>query len=199
MRTQNVYSLYGLHGQRKYLTRQERAKFYQLAQQKEEARKLFFLMLYYTGARISEVLSIGKQNIDKDECMVAIECLKKRKKGIFRIVPLPKDFVEALLSYGLVINTDKFWNFSRSTASRYINKIMTEGEIQGLQASAKGLRHGFAISAIENNIPLNLIKSWMGHHSISTTAIYLNAVGQEERNFAQRMWELPEEIGINKE
>jgi integrase/recombinase XerD len=52
----------------------------------------------------------------------------------------------------------------------------------------KGLRHGFGIRAASRNIPPNLIQRWMGHASLKTTAIYLDAVGAEEREFASRMW-----------
>lgn len=185
---QNIYSLYGLNGQRKYLTQLERSRFYKVANENENVKRLFFLMLYYTGARISEVLSIRRQHIEAEECVVVIESLKKRKKGVFRIVPLPESFIVELSSY---INSNKgiyLWSFSRRTASRYVARVMEEASIFGLQASAKGLRHSFAVCAIENNVPLNLIKKWMGHSSISTTAIYLNVIGQEERAFAKEMW-----------
>jgi len=36
-------------------------------------------------------------------------------------------------------------------------------------------------------VPLNLIQRWMGHSRIETTAIYANAVGDEERALAKRM------------
>lgn len=65
---------------------------------------------------------------------------------------------------------------------------MDEIGIEGAQVSAKGLHYGFAVSAIENNVLLSLIKKWMGHSSISTTAIYLNVIGKEERAFAEAMW-----------
>jgi len=37
-------------------------------------------------------------------------------------------------------------------------------------------------------IPLNLAQRWMGHTQLSTTAIYAEAVGEEERSIASRMW-----------
>ena len=188
MKFQNVYSLYGLNGQRKYLSQQERHRFYNVAVQSVQAKKLFFLMLYYTGARISEVLNIEEQHIDTEECVVVIESLKKRKKGIFRIVPLPEEFITHIISYAGAKEGVLLWPFSRRTASRYITDAMEKSNIFGIQASAKGLRHSFAVAAIENNVPLNLIKRWMGHSSISTTAIYLDVIGKEERAFAMEMW-----------
>jgi integrase/recombinase XerD len=52
----------------------------------------------------------------------------------------------------------------------------------------KALRHGFGIAATQSGVPLNIIQRWMGHSRLDTTAIYTNAVGDEERALARRMW-----------
>jgi len=52
----------------------------------------------------------------------------------------------------------------------------------------KGLRHSFGIHAIRSGVPLNLVQRWLGHASMTTTAIYLQAIGDEEREIAARMW-----------
>jgi integrase len=65
---------------------------------------------------------------------------------------------------------------------------MRQAGISGPHACPKGLRHGFGIACVQKNIPLPTIAKWMGHSTINTTAIYLNAVGDEERQFAKRIW-----------
>ncbi len=60
--------------------------------------------------------------------------------------------------------------------------------VKGPQATPKGLRHGFGVAAIQAGISLNLLQRWLGHAQLTTTAIYANAVGPEERNIAARMW-----------
>jgi integrase len=35
---------------------------------------------------------------------------------------------------------------------------------------------------------VNLVQRWLGHAQIGTTAIYAEAVGDEERAIASRMW-----------
>ena len=69
-----------------------------------------------------------------------------------------------------------------------IKRVMQSAGVRGQFASPKGLRHAFAVHALANGVPLNLIQKWMGHSSIETTSIYLNAMGAEERAFAERMW-----------
>jgi site-specific recombinase XerD len=51
------------------------------------------------------------------------------------------------------------------------------------------LRHSFGIHAIRKGISLNLVQRWLGHASMNTTAIYLQAIGNEEREMAARMWD----------
>lgn len=181
-------SLYSRTGQRKYLTSSERKRFYEIALSKNLEKQLFLLLLHYSGARISEVLNLKPQQIDSDENVVIIESLKKRRKGIFRAIPLPNNFVELLREFIASKNRPFVFSFPRRTATRFVRLAMKEAEIFGAQACSRGLRHSFAVSAIQNNVPLSLIKTWMGHSSLSTTEIYLNVMGPEERKFAERMW-----------
>ena len=35
---------------------------------------------------------------------------------------------------------------------------------------------------------VNMVQKWLGHAQLTTTAIYANAVGEEEQSIAARMW-----------
>ena len=48
----------------------------------------------------------------------------------------------------------------------------------------KGLRHGFGVAAVSAGSPLNLVQKWLGHAQLTTTAIYADAVGEEEQSIA---------------
>jgi len=50
------------------------------------------------------------------------------------------------------------------------------------------LRHGYAIHALSKGVPLNMVSKWMGRAKMETTAIYCNAVGEEQQSIAARMW-----------
>jgi integrase len=58
----------------------------------------------------------------------------------------------------------------------------------GPHACPKGLRHGFGVQAVSRGIALNMVQKWLGHAQLTTTAIYANAVGEEEQSIAARMW-----------
>lgn len=79
--------------------------------------------------------------------------------------------------------------WERTTAWRKVKAVMETADLgEGPQVSPKGLRHGFGVSAVTNGIPLNMVQKWLAHAQLSTTAIYADAVGAEEKNIASRMW-----------
>jgi len=44
------------------------------------------------------------------------------------------------------------------------------------------------MAALERGIPLNMLQKWLGHARLTTTAIYGDAVGAEERKMAEKLW-----------
>ena len=67
-------------------------------------------------------------------------------------------------------------------------EIMIAAGIHGSAATPKGLRHGFGVHAFEASVPPHLVRRWLGHASLRTTAVYGDVMGPEERAFAARMW-----------
>lgn len=188
--------LFTSDGERKYLTAKERQSFLLEAEKESRELRTFCAVLVHTGCRISEALALTPENIDISSGVIVFESLKKRKKGVFRAVPIPPSLIDAL---DLVHNirekkrtkakNQAIWTFSRSSAWRYVKEVMDKAEIgQGAWATPKGLRHGFGVEAVSKGIPLNMLQKWLGHAQLSTTAIYTNAVGEEEKNIASRMW-----------
>ena len=121
-----------------------------------------------------------------------IETLKKRKCGIYREILLPDFLLESLKSYVEDLEDPidiqkSLWNFSLRTSSRYIKTMMLEAGVTGVRGCARGLRHGFAVHAVDK-LPITIVKKWLGHSALETTAIYLNVIGTEEREIAQRLW-----------
>lgn len=184
-------SLYSLDGQRKYLNRYELRSFLECSKNQPLHKRLFCQLLFYTGARISEIHNLTTSNIDFSNKTVVIETLKKRKRGIYREIPLPDFLLKDLEYYISKIEYQKegtqLWQFSLRTASRNIKTTMKEADISGIRTSAKSLRHGFAVLAVDV-APVTVVQKWLGHSSLETTAIYLDVIGTEEREIAERVW-----------
>ncbi|MEJ0047155.1 MAG: site-specific integrase [Rhodospirillales bacterium] len=143
-------------------------------------------VLAYSGCRISEALALTTHHVDVERMALTIRTLKRRRV-IFRVVPVPAATIDML--HALQTDLDgRFWRVHRATAWRMVKGTMFRAGVSGPMCCPKGLRHGFGIRAASHNVPTNLIQRWMGHASPTTTAIYLDAVGAEERQFASRMW-----------
>jgi len=57
------------------------------------------------------------------------------------------------------------------------------------QDDSVALRHAYGAHAAMTQVPINRIKSWLGHASLDTTEIYLGTAGAEDRQIAERMWD----------
>ncbi len=184
-------------GTRKYLTAGERDTFLRAAEHADRQVRSLCMTLAYAGCRRSEALALTADRVDLTAGVLVIESLKKRRPGIFRAVPVPPTLLEALdLVHGIRERQSRrgkgrgghLWPWSRMTGWRAVHAVMAAAELDGPQASPKGLRHGFGVAAVSAGIPLNLVQKWLGHAQLTTTAIYANAVGAEEKDIAWRMW-----------
>jgi integrase/recombinase XerD len=191
----NAVSLFDRRGNRKYLTAVERRAFLNATGDMPADVRAFLVTLAFTGARISEVLSLSPAHIDVGAGMIVIETLKKRRRGVFRAVPVPPALLNELgnLYAGRRVlpswQNSRLWPWCRTTAWRHVKVCMSRAGVVGPQASPKALRHGFAVGALDAKVPLPLVQKWLGHSRLSTTAIYANAVGDEERAMASRYWD----------
>lgn len=182
------------NGLRKYMTISERNAFLAAAQCFEPDTLTLCWVLSSTGCRISEALSLRSSNIDREAKMIIFESLKKRRKGIYRAVPVPAEVITMLEEihgegpHNIMTSDQPLWPFTRMTAYRRVRKVMDAAGITGAHAMPKGLRHAFGVTAIQSQVPLNLVQRWLGHADMRTTAIYANATGPEERSIATRMW-----------
>lgn len=183
-------------GERLYLNPGERDLFLAATRFEETNVKYFCQMLFYTGAKLNEVIGITFDSIDLEKKGVVIATLMQRRKDVFRFIDLPTDFIEVLNDvYQIKRNqTDEkkggqpVWDFTGRTGENYIKKVMTAAGITGKQANARGLRHSFGMAAAESRIPPHQIQQWLGHRNPSGTAAYTRVIETERRNLAEKLW-----------
>jgi len=181
------------------MTQEERQRFLQAAAQAPRQDRTFCLVLAFTGCRISEALALTPKRIDLTGRAVIFETLKKRRSGVFRAVPVPSEVLDTLdMVHGIQeaqrskmdgVLDRHLWSWSRKTGHRHVLAVMEAARIAaGPHRCPKGLRHGYGVHAISSGVPLNMLSKWMGHASLEVTAIYANALGEEQHNIAARMW-----------
>ena len=121
-------------------------------------------MLLYLASPIDQV-TLALLIYDVSNGTVVIEGPGKRKRGIYREIPIPGFLLNDLDDYCDKVTLQKgsrLWSFSFRTASGQIKRVMKLANIKGVRGCAEGLRHGFAANAV-TRVPLTLVKKWLGH------------------------------------
>ncbi|MFM8473736.1 MAG: tyrosine recombinase XerC [Candidatus Kapaibacterium sp.] len=137
-------------------------------------------LLYGSGLRISEALSLRTDSIDERRSTVRVT----GKGGKQRIVPVGGKSMQAIRDYlgmrsGMkdaavrtaMFLTTKGTPLGASQAWRIIHRAM-EGITESRQKSPHVLRHSFATHLIDNGADLQAVSDMLGHASLSTTQIY---------------------------
>ncbi len=119
--------LHDAEGRRLYFTEEERRAF--LAAASKAPHEVYVRtscgVLHATGCRISEALVLTTDRIDLAGRMIGLESLKKRRRGVYRAVPVPPALLDALdLVHGIREAQRRghakalLWPWSRMTAFR---------------------------------------------------------------------------------
>lgn len=182
-----------IHAPLKSLTRQQEQHFLQEINRVQDPRKRALgLVLYYTGARISEVLAIKQDHICDIHHFVAIKSLKLRNSPMaqpYRCIPIPSFLVELLLS--LPVMPDKrLFKMHRTTALRWLKPIFNECGFVGATATTRVFRHALDDRSTLNEIPDKAKLSWLGHTATTNRAHYGDRLGYEFAHLARRTWEV---------
>src|SRR5947209_612196 len=121
--------LFDRQGRRLYFTEEERRAFLDAAARASREVRSFCSVLHYTGCRISEALALTPQQIDLSGRVIVFESLKKRRRGVYRVVPVPPELLDTLdMVHGIREAQKKgparlhkpLWPMTRMTAWRQV-------------------------------------------------------------------------------
>lgn len=166
-----------------YLTSEEIDKLFDLRLTKpiDYRNKALLEVIYATGARISEVISLELNQIDFEECVIKV--MGKGKKE--RIIPLGNTALNSLYIY--ISNYRAFLVKNDTCNYVFLNKNGTKISRQGVfkilkelannagikkEISPHTLRHSFATNLLNNGADLRVIQELLGHENLETTEIY---------------------------
>jgi molybdate transport system regulatory protein len=138
---------------------------------------LVFLFLKYTGARITEVLSVDElRDIDFKNSTVRLITLKKINKAKqHRVVPIPDRLISEYLRIVKLFPSveGKAFKLKRNNFLVVFKNLCKKVNIPDKLAHPHVLRHTRAIELIRNGIPVTAVQTILGHSSLNTTAMYL--------------------------
>ena len=152
--------------------------------------KAMLELLYGTGLRISELISLTLNDIDISNC--TLRCMGKGSKE--RIIPINEYIIEYLEKYlfnrSKLEKKDKYREIflnnhgkpiTRQGFFKILKKLLAEKGLN-TNVSPHTLRHSFATHLLENGADLRMIQEMLGHSDISTTRIYTHISNQKVAN-----------------
>ena len=154
--------------------------------------RFFMILLYDTGARLSEILNLRLKDIDTAATEPFVQLTGKGNKT--RVVPLMDKTVKHLNDYLDVFHTDRsnleaplFYttikgvisNMSPDNAERFMRNYGNEAR-KKCSHVPKNLhphlfRHSRASHLYRAGVPLSVISRFLGHADLNTTDIYASA------------------------
>ena len=145
---------------------------------------------YATGMRVSEIISLNKENVDLENATVV--CKNGNKQ---RVVPLGKLSQDALKEYientrNILVKSDKenalFVNLNGRRLTRQgfwkIIKYYQEQANITKDITPHTLRHSFATHLLQNGADLKSIQTMLGHSDISSTQVYMQFQDESIKN-----------------
>lgn len=148
--------------------------------------RLIVLMLYSTGMRRAELISL--KNCDIDSVKGELKVLGKRNKE--RIIPFGNELAEMIELYRHLrdeVGLGRIEPFFLRTNGenlypKLVHNVVTatlKGNVHASRVSPHVLRHSFATDMLNNGADLNAVQQLLGHASLSTTQIYTH-ISQRE-------------------
>lgn len=159
--------------------------------------RLLLLLLYNTGARVSEVIAIRRSDLDLDRSSSVHLHGKGRKE---RTVPLwartatqVRDWLRAQprVEPSAPLLPNRFGKpMSRSGVTERLHRAVESAAVhctslQQRTVSPHVLRHTTAMHLLQSGVDLAVIALWLGHEDVATTHQYLEAdLAMKERALA---------------
>ena len=147
-------------------------------------------VMYATGVRVSELVSLDIDDVDLDESFV--RCMGKGSKE--RIIPLHDEAVGTVSEYledgrpslaGDAAGRALFVSRKGGRLTRQALWLILKGRAQAAGIERKitphTLRHSFATHLLIGGAPLRHVQELLGHASITTTQVYTHLTSEHVR------------------
>ena len=158
-------------------------------------------VLYATGLRVSELVSLPEAAARRDQRMLVI----RGKGGRERLVPLNDQAKRTMTDY-LALRTEakldkSKWLFpsfgesghlSRQHFARELKALAAAAGLKAAQVSPHVLRHAFASHLLQNGADLRVVQTLLGHADISTTQIYTHVLEERLKSLVRDLHPLAE-------
>jgi integrase/recombinase XerD len=149
-------------------------------------------LMYATGMRVTELVSLDLENISVDGKNPFVRCTGKGAKE--RIIPIHEQATEAVAEY--LTEARPLLVRNKNEKALFVNRRGERLTRQGFWLILKGyakaanlrdnvtphtLRHSFATHMLRGGMPLRHVQEMLGHANISTTQVYTHLATEHMR------------------
>ena len=143
--------------------------------------------MYNTGARVSEIIALRRDQVRLDSADAHVELLGKGRKE--RVVPLWSDTAQVLRAWfrelgnhgnGVVFPGVRGPALSRDGVDHLLRRAVATAvtacpSLGAKKVSPHVLRHSTAMHLFQAGVDMAVIALWLGHESLETTHVYVEA------------------------
>ncbi len=178
----------------KYLTKDEVHRVLDVIPNDKVRDHLIINLLWHSGVRVSELISIKYQDIDFYLHTLNVQTLKQKKgkeKKVYRSIPLQGDALNELDRYlgnfkriGDTGNECLF-DITRKEVWYLTHRYCRKAGIDPKRSHPHVFRHSFAINAILQGVSPGTLAGWLGHASLASTMVYSKVLAKDTRQIME--------------
>lgn len=139
--------------------------------------KVILALLYSCGLRVSELINLKWDHIDRSRMIINIIQAKGGKDRQVmlspELIPLLEKYRESFKSEEFILNGQFSLQYSEKSVGEVIKQLAQKAGINK-RVYTHLMRHCSFTHMVENGVDINLIQKLAGHGSVKTTNIYLH-------------------------
>ena len=172
------------------LTKEEIKEFFEKIDNFRDS--LLFKLIYFTGARVGEILTLQFEDINMKEGFIKLHSEKKRSGQMTqRLIRIPKELNIALKNYLSVIQSQegKVFTLTACRVWQLLKKYIERTSIQKKKVTVHTLRHSYATYLLSKTGNLELVRDILGHEDITTTRLYTHLTTGDKGKLIDKAFE----------
>jgi len=158
-----------------------------VALEKDRQKQLLYLTLWYTGARLSDVLSLKPASLKKVTGGMVVKFADH-----YEVPVLDMQFRTLLMKHirqKKIRKNDKIWNVTRQTVNRWHHALMDiaikKPAFKGMTVNIATYRHSFAMNWLIHSAPVHLLERIMNFKHSDRVAHYIQYLEYDRDSYFQ--------------
>jgi|UniRef100_A0A7C1GCS9 integrase/recombinase XerD len=173
----------------KYLEVEEVFKLVDVAENPRD--RLIVLLLFTTGLRINELVSLRLTDIDIEKRSIRVRGKGAKERIVYFpefVLPILKEHLESIKNSEWLFPSEASDHIHYTTVERILKRLKKKAGITK-RVTPHVLRHTFATLSLASGLDIREIQELLGHSSLNTTQIYTHVSRERLRKDYESIWE----------